>query len=266
MSDELPQGWATAQISDVTERVPNLKPEDTPNKEFGYVDISSIDNSSFVITEVKRFKGKNAMRRHFRILAVVFIVLLTAVAWLVRPLPPEPVQNGHRLSEWLDFYDSSCRFETNDSRHPPFTDAEIDSALDNIGTNALPFLRRWLVAKPDRLRPWCNAQFSKLGLYRFRFAVDHTDYATIAEYGFVFYGATAQPLLPWLTELSHSANAETRMLAYEAAFFTEPERDVFLPLADRALSDKATGCQAAAAQWMVERFPEEAAKRNLRAR
>jgi hypothetical protein len=55
MSDGLPQGWATARISDVTERVPNFKPEDWPDKEFGYVDISSIDNSGFVITDVKRF-------------------------------------------------------------------------------------------------------------------------------------------------------------------------------------------------------------------
>ena len=63
MSGELPKGWTLAQISEVTERVPNIKPEDSPDKEFGYVDISSIDNSSFRITGVKRFKGKNAPSR-----------------------------------------------------------------------------------------------------------------------------------------------------------------------------------------------------------
>src|SRR5207247_2193613 len=63
MSDELPKGWATARISDLTERVANIKPEDSPAKEFGYVDISSIDNSSFVITDVKWFKGKDAPSR-----------------------------------------------------------------------------------------------------------------------------------------------------------------------------------------------------------
>jgi len=63
MKDELPQGWTSATISDVTERVPNAKPEDAPNKEFGYIDISSVDNSSFRITEVKRFKGKDAPSR-----------------------------------------------------------------------------------------------------------------------------------------------------------------------------------------------------------
>jgi type I restriction enzyme S subunit len=63
MNDELPQGWATAQIADVTARVPNIRPEDSPDKEFGYVDISSVDNSRFAITDVKRFKGKDAPSR-----------------------------------------------------------------------------------------------------------------------------------------------------------------------------------------------------------
>jgi type I restriction enzyme S subunit len=75
MSDELPKGWATARISDVTERVPNIKPEDSPNKEFGYVDISSIDNASFVIKDVKRIKGKDApsrARRPIRANDVIF--------------------------------------------------------------------------------------------------------------------------------------------------------------------------------------------------
>lgn len=82
----------------------------------------------------------------------------------------------------------------------------------------------------------------------------------------MYYGTTAQPLLPWLTKMSRSTDANTRLLAYEAAFFTRPEREVFLPLADRALQDTAAGCDDMAAQWMVTRFPEEAAKRNLRSR
>src|SRR5438094_2986379 len=63
MSNELPQGWASARIADVTEHVPNAKPEDLPEKEVKYVDISAIDNSNFSITEVRRFKGKDAPSR-----------------------------------------------------------------------------------------------------------------------------------------------------------------------------------------------------------
>src|SRR6266480_1437213 len=75
MIDELPQGWAIARIADITERVPNIRPEDLPEKEFGYVDISSIDNSTFAITDIKRFEGKDApsrARRPIRANDVVF--------------------------------------------------------------------------------------------------------------------------------------------------------------------------------------------------
>lgn len=60
---ELPDGWTWARISDITEKVPNVKPEDYPEKEFGYVDISSICNSTYRITEAKRFKGRDAPSR-----------------------------------------------------------------------------------------------------------------------------------------------------------------------------------------------------------
>lgn len=60
---ELPKGWTWARISDVTEKVPNVKPDDDPEREFCYVDISSISNADYRITEAKRFKGKDAPSR-----------------------------------------------------------------------------------------------------------------------------------------------------------------------------------------------------------
>ncbi len=35
MSHELPQGWTIARIAGMTECMPNIKPEDSPDKEFG---------------------------------------------------------------------------------------------------------------------------------------------------------------------------------------------------------------------------------------
>lgn len=60
---ELADGWTWARISDITEQVPNLKPDDYPEKEFGYVDISSICNSTYRIAQVKRFTGGDAPSR-----------------------------------------------------------------------------------------------------------------------------------------------------------------------------------------------------------
>ncbi|MBL8208550.1 MAG: restriction endonuclease subunit S [Blastocatellia bacterium] len=48
---------------DVTESIPNIKPEDYPNKEFSYIDISSINNSTNQIIEPKRINGSEAPSR-----------------------------------------------------------------------------------------------------------------------------------------------------------------------------------------------------------
>jgi type I restriction enzyme S subunit len=50
-------------VSDLVEGVPNIKPEDQPKRTFVYVDISSIDNRNFCITEPKTFLGSDAPSR-----------------------------------------------------------------------------------------------------------------------------------------------------------------------------------------------------------
>ncbi|HYP02285.1 MAG TPA: restriction endonuclease subunit S [Pyrinomonadaceae bacterium] len=60
---ELPEGWTSATIAEVTQDIPNVNPEHDPDKEFGYVDISSVNNSNYSITEVKKIKGANAPSR-----------------------------------------------------------------------------------------------------------------------------------------------------------------------------------------------------------
>lgn len=59
----LPDGWSWATLAEVTEQVPNVKPDEGAETEFGYVDISSIDNRRFVIAEVKWLKCKDAPSR-----------------------------------------------------------------------------------------------------------------------------------------------------------------------------------------------------------
>ncbi len=60
---DLPEGWTKAALSDVTLRIPNVNPKGEPNREFGYIDISSIDNTSNAVVEQKRFKGSEAPSR-----------------------------------------------------------------------------------------------------------------------------------------------------------------------------------------------------------
>lgn len=60
IGDELPGGWEWARLADVTFDVPNAKPETEPEREFGYVDISSIDKQTYRILDTKRFRGADA--------------------------------------------------------------------------------------------------------------------------------------------------------------------------------------------------------------
>ena len=60
MSDALPQGWVRAKIADATEFVPNANPENSPEEDFGSVDISAIDNSTFSINHVHAAQGNSS--------------------------------------------------------------------------------------------------------------------------------------------------------------------------------------------------------------
>ena len=60
---ELPEGWASVRLSDVVLPIANIKPEEEPSRVFRYVDISSIDNVRFTITETKEIRGEEAPSR-----------------------------------------------------------------------------------------------------------------------------------------------------------------------------------------------------------
>ncbi len=62
-ADELPEGWEEVTLSTIVIPVPNIKPEDEPNRTFHYVDIASIDNEQFRITETKAISGEVAPSR-----------------------------------------------------------------------------------------------------------------------------------------------------------------------------------------------------------
>lgn len=102
MSDELPDGWAVAKLADVTTRVPNVKPENEPAREFAYVDISAVDRdrNEIVVPSVRRFCGKDAPSRARRPIEsgdVLFSNVRTNlrnVASVPDPAPAQLCSNG----------------------------------------------------------------------------------------------------------------------------------------------------------------------------
>jgi type I restriction enzyme, S subunit len=60
---EVPEGWEIKKMSEVTKKVPTLKPESEPDRIFGYVDISSINNETNQIFDFKKIRGEDAPSR-----------------------------------------------------------------------------------------------------------------------------------------------------------------------------------------------------------
>lgn len=198
----------------------------------------------------------------FRVLTgcVIAMALIAGVGWTCRG-PVEPTWEGRPLSEWLDAYDSHNRFDENDYRglRSPLWDEEIEQALQAMTPEALPVLLDWLTTKPSAMKMRANSLLAQHSWIPFRF--EDRDYPILAVTGFMAYSTNAQPLLPDLLELSRSPDPDTRLVAYEAAFFTWPDKDIFMSLVARALHEEDQGVQEMAASWQAKRFPAEAETR-----
>jgi type I restriction enzyme S subunit len=59
----LPDGWTWTTIGDITQPIEKVKPQDEPDKEFTYLDISGIDNKRNVVSEPKVYYGVDAPSR-----------------------------------------------------------------------------------------------------------------------------------------------------------------------------------------------------------
>lgn len=174
----------------------------------------------------------------------------------------EPIYGGHRLSEWLDAYDTNLRFDEEDGRRV-FSDTEIDTALNAIGEKALPQLLKWVRAKDLPYQRKLNALLERQPWIRFR-PTPAIEKQCLASRGFQFYGSFARTLQPALIRLTFSQDPDLRGIAYECFYFSRPDKEVFLPVAYRGLADRSVADMTA--QWLVERFPEEAEKLNIRKR
>jgi hypothetical protein len=177
----------------------------------------------------------------------------------------EPRYQGHRLSEWLDAMDANNRFADRPERRSAFTDEEIDQALHKIGRKAVPHLLRWLQAK----KPWWQVKLEALQKRRHVIYVRFQDPWTLenrALNGFLCLGAEAREAWPALLRLTQSRDPGLRLSAYEAYFFSRPEKEDFLRVAVPLLSRRDKDLEAVAAQWTIQRFPAEADKLGLRQR
>lgn len=169
-----------------------------------------------------------------RVQATLLLVCLVAI-----PLAPmvwlniqEPHHANHSLSEWLDASNGNLHFPDEQPPRSGFTDEEIEAALHAIGERALPHLMKWLQAKDSRLLLQANALLDRQNWidFRFRRAMEKV---CLAGTGFMAFAMDARPVEPALIRLTFSPDADMRGLAFQALYFTRPEREVFLPVVYR---------------------------------
>lgn len=56
-------GWQLNTFSEIFEKTETVNPLQSPNDEFDYIDVSSVSNTTFLIEETQRLKGKDAPSR-----------------------------------------------------------------------------------------------------------------------------------------------------------------------------------------------------------
>lgn len=150
------------------------------------------------------------MATRFRILRIVLLVaVLGGFAWmLVGSRPGEPVYQGRTLSLWVQQYSTN--------RWP--TDKQAASAIQHIGSNAIPILLEMLTTRESSFRMKLLARLPKqwlaqvhLGLDDYKRRVDQR--RTLGAYGFAALGEEARPAVPALISLLNDKNDRVRYLS-----------------------------------------------------
>lgn len=192
--EELPDGWEQAALSEVCEPIKQVNPGKTPEFEFRYVDISSINNTTHEIVETKEYTGENApsrARKPIRINDILFATVrpyLKNIALVLSGLDGQIASTGFCVlragpridSRFLFYYVLTDNFVKQVSEaqrgisYPAVTDRNVYSLPINFPWS-LPEQRR-IVAKIDKLLVENRTALAALGrvpplLKKFRQAV-----------------------------------------------------------------------------------------------
>jgi hypothetical protein len=155
------------------------------------------------------------MRKHRALLiATAFVGLALTLALLLRH-DDEPRYNGRPLSKWLQVYSENVMSQNT----PEFSEAE--QAIRTIGTNALPYLLKWIQQQPP---PWHRTAHRKLpesvsDSAPVRLLIDGRGYETAngAMLAFDILGSNAAPAIPEMVAAMNGTTNRTTAVRIIAA-------------------------------------------------
>jgi hypothetical protein len=184
--------------------------------------------------------------RRWRVLSIVLTGAVVAGAVvLVWPGEREPEYQGKKLSEWLET-GASDQAGTQEEQA-----ARI--AVQQIGTNALPYLVETIAYEPSALEVKLiqavrvrQAQPTRIRTFILRKLIAADRHARFAGYGFLVLGTSASPAVPDLARQMNSTNGYASMRAMQAlAVIGEAGLPPLLVvLADKRHANRATAARS----------------------
>jgi hypothetical protein len=202
------------------------------------------------------------MKRGRRALLIFLGCVLTAViAWLLWPREPQPRYHGKKLSYWLN------RGYLAAPDHSPQAQ-EASFAVQQIGTNALPYLLRAVTFEGSvpakcviAIGDWVPFPPVRLFLHTLGKGTAKS-VATRAQFGFRALGPVGKPMVPELGQRLHGTNANIRSASMQA--LAGIGKDGLPPLL-AAFNDERYADRVAVIPWIVTAYrrggePELAAR------
>ena len=156
---------------------------------------------------------KRGYRARLVAVAVAVAALLALILW---PHEHEPGYQGRSLTDWLAIYSTNrgLALQLSPQEHLALNREGTDArnAVQQIGTNALPLLVKWMQYEPAKWRMKLAATLSSrapwLGGRSFRRLIEGRPRSFLAVDGFQILGPEAAPAVPALTNLLRNWKSE----------------------------------------------------------
>jgi hypothetical protein len=199
--------------------------------------------------------------KRLRIISIVVAVLFLGILAITLFLDREPRYQGRTLTQWVDDW---IRIESRDfpSQDDEEAIGKCKHAIQQIGTNAIPALLKWMQAADSPMRVKLNTVLDKQSLIKFRFPeAEHCHWRGYM--GFRALRKDAMAAVTDLTKLLESPDHGQRRLVFESICAIDYDVRNLLPVFLQSLQNSQANIRLSAAVRLIENYPAEAEKADV---